>query len=204
LTSVRHFAGGAGFGPLDFRACGGIIGRMDEARTRRLAAAIRDIPDFPKPGILFKDITPLLADPGLFAEAIALFVEANAGRAIDKVVGIDARGFLFGPVVAHAMGCGFVPVRKKGKLPYETRSVSYALEYGEATVEMHVDAIREGEQVLLIDDLLATGGTSRAAADLVEAAGGRLVGAQFLIELEFLNGREKLSPVPVASLIRFA
>jgi adenine phosphoribosyltransferase len=189
---------------LAFCPGGSKIAGMKDQKLARIRDAIRDIADFPKPGILFKDITPLLADPVSFADAIELFVEFNAGRAIDKVVGIDARGFLFGPVVAHALGCGFVPVRKKGKLPFTTRSVSYALEYGEATVEMHVDAIGEGDSVILIDDLLATGGTSHAAIQLVEAAGGAVIEAQFLIELDFLAGRKRLEPVPAKSLIQFA
>jgi len=168
-----------------------------------LRSAVRDVPDFPKEGILFKDITPILADAALFRRAVDCFVQANASRSIDKVVGIDARGFLFGAAAAYAMGVGFVPIRKKGKLPYRSESVSYALEYGEADVEMHVDAIAPGEKIVLIDDLLATGGTAAAASALIAKVGGELVEAQFLIELEFLNGRSTLGGVPVRSFITF-
>lgn len=168
-----------------------------------LTAAIRDVQDFPKPGILFKDITPILSDGHLFRLAVNCFVEANAGRKIDKVVGIDARGFLFGAAAAYQMGVGFVPIRKRGKLPYRTESVSYALEYGEASVEMHVDAIAPGEQIVLIDDLLATGGTAAAAACLIAKMGGTLVEAQFLIELEFLSGRKTLNLLPIRSFLKF-
>lgn len=168
-----------------------------------LAAAVRDVQDFPKPGILFKDITPILSDGRLFRMAVNCFVEANAGKQIDKVVGIDARGFLFGAAAAYELGIGFVPVRKKGKLPYQTESVSYSLEYGESVVEMHVDAIAPGERVALIDDLLATGGTAAAASCLIAKAGGVLVEAQFLIELEFLAGRQVLKHLPVRSFIKF-
>lgn len=168
-----------------------------------LTAAVRDIRDFPKPGILFKDITPILSDGRLFRLAVDCFVEANAGRKIDKVVGIDARGFLFGAAAAYQLGIGFVPVRKKGKLPFHTESITYALEYGQSVVEMHVDAISPGEQIVLIDDLLATGGTAAAAACLIAKMGGTLVEAQFLIELEFLSGRERLSPLPIRSFLKF-
>jgi adenine phosphoribosyltransferase len=171
--------------------------------TNTLQAAIRDIPDFPKPGIVFKDITPVLANPALFRTAIAQFCEQCAGKGISKIVGIDARGFLFGAAVAYELGVGFVPIRKKGKLPYETLSVAYALEYGEAEVEVHTDAIGAGERVALVDDLLATGGTSKAAIELVGRLGGEVVQAQFLIELEFLGGRSLLSPTPVLSLVTY-
>jgi adenine phosphoribosyltransferase len=168
-----------------------------------LRAAIRDVPDFPKEGILFKDITPILGCGALFRQAVDCFVEANVGRKIDKVVGIDARGFLFGAAAAYTMGVGFVPIRKKGKLPYRSESASYSLEYGEANVEIHVDAIAPGEKVVLIDDLLATGGTAAAAAELIAKVGGELVEAQFLIELEFLKGRTLLGGLPVRSFIKF-
>lgn len=168
-----------------------------------LSAAVRDVPDFPKPGVLFKDITPILADGRLFRMAVDCFVDANAGLRVDKVVGIDARGFLFGAAAAYRMGVGFVPVRKKGKLPYRTESTAYALEYGNAAVEMHVDAIAPGERVVLIDDLLATGGTAAAAACLVAKMGGVLLEAQFLIELEFLAGRRALSHLPVRTFLKF-
>jgi len=168
-----------------------------------LKAAVRDVLDFPKPGIVFKDIAPILADAGLFRKSIDCFVRANAGAKIDKVAGIDARGFLFGSAAAYALGAGFVPVRKKGKLPFETRSVSYSLEYGTSAVEMHVDAIAPGERVVLIDDLLATGGTAAAAIELIKSMGGVLVEAQFLIELEFLHGRERLKGSPVRSFLKY-
>ena len=175
----------------------------DFSSTARLARAIRDVPDFPKPGIIFKDITPILADGALFRLAIDAFVEACVGKQIDKIVGIDARGFLFGAAVAYELGVGFVPVRKKGKLPFKTEAASYTLEYGEATVEMHVDAIAPGERVVMIDDLLATGGTSAAAAKLVKKMGGELLEALFLIELEFLSGRKNLEPVPVRAFLKY-
>ncbi len=176
---------------------------MASDSIQKLRAGIRDVPDFPKPGILFKDITPILADAALFKTAIDVFVEANAGRKIDRIVGIDARGFIFAAAVAYQLGVGFVPVRKKGKLPYKSESTSYTLEYGEAVIEMHVDAIQKGEQIVLIDDLLATGGTAAAAARLIEKAGGVLVEAQFLIELEFLNGRKILEPFAVKSFLKY-
>ena len=169
----------------------------------QLRAAVRDVPDFPKPGILFKDITPILADGGLFRQAVDCFVEASRGKGLDKVVGIDARGFLFGAAAAYALGVGFVPVRKKGKLPYRSESMAYSLEYGESVVEMHVDAIVPGERVVLMDDLLATGGTAGAATRLIGKLGGVLVEAQFLIELEFLNGREALAGLPVRSFLAY-
>ena len=169
----------------------------------KLQKAVRDVPDFPKPGILFKDITTLLSDGKLFKDTIDIFLEANAGRHIDKIVGIDARGFIFGAAVAYQLGVGFVPVRKKGKLPYKTEAMGYSLEYGESMIEMHVDAITKGEKVVLIDDLLATGGTAAAAVRLIEKIGGELVEAQFLIELEFLHGRDKLAPFPVRSFLKY-
>jgi adenine phosphoribosyltransferase len=168
-----------------------------------LSAAIRDVPDFPKPGIIFKDITPILQDGALFRAAIDLFRERCRSLQLDKVVCIDARGFLFGSAVAYELGIGLVPIRKKGKLPYKTESASYTLEYGEAEMEMHIDSIRRGERIVLIDDLLATGGTSASAVTLIEKVGGELVEAQFLIELEFLHGREKLTSAPVVSFLKF-
>ena len=168
-----------------------------------LIDAVRDVPDFPKPGVLFKDITPILSDGRLFRLAINCFVDASAALRVDKVVGIDARGFLFGAAVAYELGVGFVPVRKKGKLPFRTESAAYALEYGDAVVEMHVDAITPGERVVLIDDLLATGGTAAAAACLITKMGGVLAEAQFLIELEFLAGRKALAHLPIRSFLKF-
>jgi len=172
-----------------------------ELLARRL---IRDVPDFPKPGIIFKDITPILASGRLFRLAIEAFLENCRGKEIDKVVGIDARGFLFGSAVAYDLGVGFVPLRKKGRLPYKTESAKYSLEYGEAEMELHIDAIEPGEKIVLIDDLLATGGTSGAAVNLVQKVGGIVGSALFFIELAFLNGREKLPPeVPVYSMVQF-
>ena len=172
----------------------------DIAAIRR---AIRDIPNFPKPGIVFKDITPILSDPGMFHASIDLFLERCRGKKIDKIVGIDARGFLFGSTVAYELGIGFVPIRKRGKLPYKTEIAKYSLEYGEAEMEMHIDAMMRGERVVLVDDLLATGGTSAAAAALIEKVGGELLEAQFLIELGFLNGRKQLEPTPVISFLKY-
>ena len=170
---------------------------------KKLRAAVRDVPDFPKKGIVFKDITPVLSDPALFRASIDLFLERCRGRKIEKIVGIDARGFLFGSAVAYELGVGFVPIRKRGKLPFKTEVASYSLEYGEAEMEMHVDGIQSGEQVVLIDDLLATGGTSAAASVLINKAGGKLLEVQFLIELDFLQGRERLKPTPVISFLKY-
>lgn len=172
-------------------------------RLLQLARAVRDVPDFPKPGILFKDITPMLANGELFKMAIDTFIEACGSERIDKVVGIDARGFLFGAAVAYQLGVGFVPIRKKGKLPFQTEAASYSLEYGEACVEMHIDAIKPGERVVLIDDLLATGGTAAAAVKLIRKVGGDLAAALFLIELEFLEGRKNLAGVPVQAFLKY-
>jgi adenine phosphoribosyltransferase len=165
--------------------------------------AIRNVPDFPKPGIQFKDITPVLADARLFSGAIDLMTEKFSPGGIDAVVGIDARGFIFAAAVAKKLNAGFVPVRKKGKLPFATIEQEYALEYGNATVAIHTDALKPGARVLLIDDLLATGGTSAAAAALVQKLGGKILEAGFLIELTFLNGRDKLSGFPVRALIAY-
>jgi adenine phosphoribosyltransferase len=169
----------------------------------RLRTGIRDVADFPKKGITFKDITPILSDPGMFHASIDLFLERSRGKKIDKIVGIDARGFLFGSTVAYELGIGFVPIRKRGKLPYKTEIAKYSLEYGEAEMEMHIDAMMAGERVVLVDDLLATGGTSAAAAALISKVGGQLLEAQFLIELEFLHGRKKLQPTPVVSFLKY-
>lgn len=169
----------------------------------KLRAGVRDVPNFPKPGIVFKDITPILSDGDLFKMSIDVFLERCRGKKIDKIVGIDARGFLFGSAVAYELGVGFVPIRKRGKLPYKTETAKYSLEYGEAEMEMHVDAISPGEQIVLVDDLLATGGTSAAAAMLIAKTGGKLLEAQFLIELEFLHGRQKLAPTSVVSFLKY-
>ena len=169
----------------------------------KLRAGVRDVPDFPKKGIVFKDITPILSDRTLFRVSIDLFLERCREKRIDKIVGIDARGFLFGSAVAYELGVGFVPIRKRGKLPYKTEVAKYSLEYGEAEMEMHVDAIKPSERIVLVDDLLATGGTSAAAAALIAKAGGKLLEAQFLIELEFLHGRGKLGRTPVISFLKY-
>jgi adenine phosphoribosyltransferase len=176
---------------------------MSPADLDRLRHAIRDVPDFPKPGILFKDITPVLGDGALFRLAVAGFVEAARAARPEKIVGIDARGFIFGAAVAHELGLGFVPVRKKGKLPWQCESASYSLEYGEAVVEMHTDALKPGERVVLIDDLLATGGTAGAASRLIRAMGGELAAVLFFIELSFLNGRKALAPAAIEALITY-
>src|ERR1041385_555082 len=168
-----------------------------------LRNTVRDVPDFPKKGIIFKDITTILKEGELFRASVDLFLEECRGTKIDKIVGIDARGFLFGSAVAYELGIGFVPLRKKGRLPYKTESAKYSLEYGEAEMELHIDAITRGEQVILIDDLLATGGTSASAATLIKKVGGELIEAIFLIELEFLHGRDKLAPTPVISFLKY-
>jgi len=162
---------------------------------------IRNIPDFPKSGIQFKDITPLLADPRLFSGSIDLLIDGFKPEEVDAVVGIDARGFIFAAAAAVKLQAGFVPIRKKGKLPYQTHEQEYELEYGTATVAVHVDALKPGSRVLLIDDLLATGGTAAAAAALVQKLGARILEISFLIELSFLHGRDKLKDYPVSSLV---
>jgi len=176
---------------------------MGSEMLERLRARVRDVPDFPKKGIIFKDITPILQDGILFRASIDLFLEQCRGKQIDKVVGIDARGFLFGSAVAYELGIGFVPLRKKGRLPYKTESAAYTLEYGEAEMELHIDAITAGEKIVLIDDLLATGGTSASAVALIKKVRGELIEAIFLIELEFLQGRKKLAPTPVRSFLAY-
>src|ERR1700753_12540 len=165
--------------------------------------AIRNVADFPKPGIQFKDITPLLADARLFAGTIDLLTQNFEPGSIDAVVGIDARGFIFAAAAAQKLNAGFVPVRKKGKLPFKTIEEDYALEYGHATVAMHIDALKPGARVLMVDDLLATGGTACAAASLVKKLGAQILEIGFLIELKFLNGRDRLKGVPVRSLISY-
>lgn len=165
--------------------------------------SIRNVPDFPQLGIQFKDITPVLADAQLFAGAIDLLTENFKPGSVDAVVGIDARGFIFAAAAAVRLQAGFVPVRKKGKLPYKTIEQDYALEYGHATVAIHTDAIKPGSRVLLVDDLLATGGTSAAAVALVQKLGGKILEAGFLIELKFLNGREKLAGIPIRSIVAY-
>ena len=170
---------------------------------QRLRDAIRDIPDFPKPGIMFKDITTLLADPKLFRATVDAFAQRFAGDHIDAVVGMESRGFLFGAPLAMDLSAGFAPARKPGKLPYDTISVSYDLEYGSATLELHTDAIQPGDKVLIVDDLLATGGTAKATIDLVRKLGGEVVACLFVVELGFLAGRDALDGVPVVSLVNY-
>lgn len=164
---------------------------------------IRDIPDFPEKGILFRDITPALLDPVPFRIICDSLVERYEGREIDKIAGIEARGFFFSSVLAYRLGIGMIPLRKPGKLPWKTVSRSYSLEYGEATVEMHEDAVSRGDRILLVDDLLATGGTAAAAADLLESMGGVIEEIAFVIELSDLGGREKLGERPVFSLLTY-
>jgi adenine phosphoribosyltransferase len=171
---------------------------MDE-----LKKLIREVPDFPKPGINFYDITTLLKHAEGFRKTIDALAAEFANADVDTIVGIESRGFIFAPVLAHAMGVGFVPVRKPGKLPAEKVSISYSLEYGQDTLEMHKDAVGDGHRVLIADDLLATGGTARAVVDLVERQGGMVVGLGFIIELEFLTGREKLAGYDVRSLLKY-
>ena len=173
---------------------------MDPAVLR---TSIRDIPDFPKPGVTFKDITPLLADPAAFSTAVDAIVVSFGRGTIDKVVGIEARGFIVAAPVAYHFGAGFVPLRKPGKLPYETVSESYDLEYGQETLEIHVDAFNPGDRVLIVDDVLATGGTARAACNLVEKAGATVAGLAFVIELEFLGGSAKLEKYDYTSLLKY-
>lgn len=177
---------------------------MDDASLQRLRNAIRDVPDFPKPGVMFKDITPVLADSSLLTLAVDAMAEAADGHRVEKVVGIDARGFIFGAMLAARLGCGFVPARKKGKLPWRTKGVDYSLEYGTASLEMHEDALSPGENVLLADDLLATGGTAGAALALMSQMKANVLGSVFFIELSFLKGREKVAAYgPVNAVLTF-
>jgi adenine phosphoribosyltransferase len=176
---------------------------VSDAARRELLARIRDVPDFPRPGIVFKDITPLLQDAGALKLACELLAAPYRAGKVDLVVGVESRGFIFGPPVALALGAGFAIARKTGKLPWETVRASYALEYGEETIEMHRDSVRQGQRVLLIDDVIATGGTAAATARLVREQGGIVVGAAFLIELSFLDGRRALGNVPVEAVLRF-
>jgi adenine phosphoribosyltransferase len=168
-----------------------------------LKALIREVPDFPKPGILFYDITTLLKDPVGLHGAVDSLANHYVGQVIDLVVGIEARGFIFAPMVAYRLNAGFVPVRKPKKLPAETARAEYSLEYGKDSLEVHRDAISEGQRVLIIDDLLATGGTAAAVAQLVESLGGKVAGLGFLIELEFLKGREKLAGYNLHSVLKY-
>jgi adenine phosphoribosyltransferase len=168
-----------------------------------LEKSIRNIPDFPKKGILFRDVTTLIQNPEAFKKSVDLLAKKYKGKGFAKVVGVEARGFIFGAAVAHRIGAGFVPVRKKGKLPYKTISTTYELEYGTDTLEIHQDAIKPGEKVLIIDDLLATGGTVKAVTDLIKQLGGNIGAIAFVIELIDLKGKDKLKEYPVFSLVKF-
>ena len=168
-----------------------------------LASRIRDIPDFPNPGIIFKDITPLVADPTAFRQSIDELAAWAGPRTPDLILGAEARGFIFGGALAYALGCGFVPARKPGKLPWQTVEATYALEYGNDTLQVHADSIMAGQRVVVLDDVLATGGTAKAKVDLVEKLDGVVVGALFVIELAFLNGRKNLAGYDVHALITY-
>lgn len=176
---------------------------MSEARIELLRQSIRDVPDFPKEGILFKDITPLLASPKAFTTCLDLFAETWAGERVDAIVGIESRGFIFGAALAARMSASFVPARKPGKLPAETDRVEYELEYGTDALEMHVDALKAGERAVVVDDLIATGGTAEATLQLVRRRGAEVIGCGFVIELTFLEGRKRLGDVPVRSLLSY-
>lgn len=174
-----------------------------ELDTNVLRASVREIPDYPKPGVSFKDITPLLADPAALSTVVDAIVVSFGRGTIDKVVGIEARGFIIAAPVAYHFGAGFVPLRKEGKLPYTTMAQEYELEYGTETLEVHADAFAPGERVLIVDDVLATGGTARASCHLVERAGARVAGLAFVIELGFLSGRDKIADYDFTSLLEY-
>jgi len=177
---------------------------MNDDDIARVRSAVRDVPDFPKPGVLFIDITPVLADPKLFRLSVDAVVETLADRGVTRIAGIDARGFIFAAAAADRLGIGFVPIRKKGKLPWKSESVTYDLEYGSAAVEIHADAVRPGERVWLIDDVLATGGTAAAAAQLLQRLGADLAGMTFLVELSFLNARSLLpAGIPAHGILSY-
>ena len=171
--------------------------------TERIKASIRDVPDFPKPGIVFKDITPVFQDSQLLRLTISILADRYQRKTVDQIVAIDARGFLLGSALAYVLGTGVSIVRKKGKLPHKTISASYDLEYGSNTIEMHVDAIKKGQRVVVIDDVLATGGTMKATLDLVKELGGVVIETAFLIELGFSNGAKLLAPTPVFPIIKY-
>ncbi len=169
----------------------------------RLKSKIRDIPDFPKPGIVFKDITPLVKDPAALRLTVHQLLHPFLGRDITAVAGMEARGFIFGSLIAWELGIPFIPLRKPGKLPYDVQSVSYDLEYGSAELEVHIDAVDSSDKVLLVDDLLATGGTAKASCELIEKLGATVVACAFVVELDFLAGREKLSSYEIHSLLHY-
>ncbi len=175
----------------------------DERLQEDLGALIRNVPDYPKPGVVFKDITPLLKDPRAFERVVGAIADHYRDQRIDYVVGIESRGFIFGAAVATALHAGFIPVRKPGKLPHETHRCEYALEYGTDALEIHQDAVETGKRVLIVDDVLATGGTAAAAVELVQCTGGQVAGLAFLIELGFLHGRKKLPGFDVLSLLTY-
>ncbi len=170
----------------------------------KLKAAIREVPDWPKKGILFYDVTTLLKKADRFHEAVDALISPYKNRKVDLVAGIEARGFIFAPTVAYALGAGFIPVRKPGKLPAATHRATYDLEYGTDSLEIHRDAVEPGQRVLIVDDLIATGGTAKAVAGLIEKMGGEIVGLAFVVELEFLKGREKLRKYEVTSLLKYS
>ena len=169
----------------------------------RLESKIRAIPDFPQPGVVFRDITPLVGDPALLRLAVEQLVDPFGEDRVDAVAGMEARGFIFGALAARELGVGFVPLRKPGKLPYDVQSVSYELEYGTASLEAHIDAVNPGDHILLVDDLIATGGTASASCDLVERLGADIVGCAFVIELDGLGGRSRLSDRRIHSLVHY-
>lgn len=171
--------------------------------TKDLKEIIRNIPDFPKKGIVFRDITPLIGEGEAFKYVIDEFAKRYKNKKIDYIVSVESRGFIFGAALAYVIGAGLIPVRKKGKLPHETYQVTYDLEYGKDTLEIHKDALEKGKNVLILDDLLATGGTTRATIDLVNKLGGKVLEVAFVIELEFLKGREKIKDVPIFSLVKY-
>jgi adenine phosphoribosyltransferase len=174
-----------------------------EEGAAALKALIRDVPDFPKKGIIFKDITTLLKDPQAFQHTMDLFEDLCSGRPVEGVVGIESRGFILGAILADRLGVGFVPIRKPGKLPAPAKRATYELEYGTDALEMHVDALERGQEVLIVDDVIATGGTARAAGELVLGLGARVAAYAFLVELTFLNGRDKLKGSDILTLIRY-
>lgn len=173
------------------------------ATLAEIKAAIRDIPNFPKPPVIFKDITPMLQQPKLFRAVVDLFVDRHSKQKPDAIIGIDARGFIFAGAVAYQLGVAFVPVRKKGKLPYKTVEETYELEYGRETLSMHIDAVKAGDRVVIVDDVLATGGTAGAAGRLVEQLGAKVAECDFLIELKFLSGMAKLAKYPVFAALSY-
>lgn len=172
-------------------------------KKNELKNYIRDIPNFPKEGVVFKDITTLLSHPGAFKKSVDLLIKNFKNKKIDSIVAIEARGFIFGAVLAYKLGAGFIPVRKKGKLPYKKRSVTYDLEYGTDTLDIHEDAIKPSDNILVVDDLLATGGTARAVCDLIKGQDANIVGLAFLVELKFLKGKKKFNGIPIYSIIKY-